>query len=259
HPKFYIPNGDVVLAAKFASETNGGPPRYQLFRVHKFLLGFRSQVFANLFTDADADASNEPSYDGLPLVELQGDNADDFALLLNYLYGPETSLPFRHHDPNTPIAVSGVVRLADKYLLEPLHKRLVAQVVEDWPTTLRGWDVQQAEIQAIKDAIFTMGDDPVDRGPPLSDVIPEPVSAIVFAQEFGCPEILPSAFYRLLQMNFNHDWSLRVPELGPHPHPSSCSPLALARWNLLDRDNLGRYIHGLQAAEEYVPDARMFL
>ena len=175
-----------------------------------------------------------------------------------------SSLAFRHHDPNTPIAVSGVVRLSDKYLLEPLCKRLVTQVVQDWPTTLREWDIHQAEIHATGEAClnFRVDDDPVADGPPLSDVIPEPVSAIVFAQEFGCPEILPAAFYRLLQIYFNDDWSLRASdshsETGVRP-AARYSSRALARWGMLDRDNLARYVHGLHAAEAYIPDARRFV
>ena len=78
-----------------------------------------------------------------------------------------------------------------------------------------------------------MGDDPIADGPPLSDVIPEPVSAIVFAQEFGCPEILPAAFYRLLQIDFNDDWSLRASdsqsEAGPQSSSACHSSRALAR------------------------------
>ncbi|KAM5546281.1 hypothetical protein V8D89_000407 [Ganoderma adspersum] len=255
YTKFYIPSDDVVLATKFAPQADeSGPPRYQVFRVHKLLLGLRSSVFSNLFADANAAASKELSYDGAPLIELHGDNAEDIALLLNYLYYPESSLAFRHHDPNTPIAVSGVVRLSDKYLLEALRKRLVSQVVRDWPTTLREWDIHQAEIKATAEAClnFRVGDDP-------------PVSSITFAQEFGCPEILPAAFYRLLQIDFNDDWSLRAPDSeseagGPTAHSAHrYGSRALARWGLLDRDNLARYVHGLHAAETYVPDTRKFV
>ena len=170
-----------------------------------------------------------------------------------------SSLNFRHHDPNTPIVVSGVVRLADKYLLDPLRRRLVAQVVQDWPTTLGEWDIQQAEIRAITDAGFAQLDNPAERGPPLCDVIPEPASAIVFAQEFGCPEILPVAFYQLLQIHIKHDWSMQPVHKSAGPGPSPWCPLALARWRLLNRDNLERYIHGMHAAEDYSPSARTFV
>ena len=90
HTKFYIPSGDVALATKFTPQADeSGPPRYQVVRVHKLLLGLRSAVFSNLFADANAAASKELSHDGMPLVELHGDNAEDVALLLNYLYYPE--------------------------------------------------------------------------------------------------------------------------------------------------------------------------
>ena len=210
-------------------------------------------------------------------MELHGDTAEDFALLLSCIYDPEMyvcshnictiahsymccrSLTFEHHDPDTPIAVSGVVRLADKYFLEPLRKRLVTQVADDWPTTLREWDIHQAEIKAITDAGFTRFDDPAERGPPLCDVIPEPASAIVFAQEFGCPEILPAAFYQLLQIHIKHDWSMQPVHKPAGPGPYPWCPLALARWGLLDKDNLARYVHGLHAAEDYVPDVLSFV
>ncbi|KAI1787045.1 hypothetical protein LXA43DRAFT_1064632 [Ganoderma leucocontextum] len=255
HPKCYIPGGDVVLAAKIAPEAEDGLPKYQLFRVHKFLLSLRSPAFANLFADADAAAPND-AYDGVPLIELHGDSPQDLALLLNYIYEPETFLAFRRFDPNAPITITGVARLSDKYLLEPLRKRLVAHVVEEWPTTLRNWDIQQAEIEAITHTIFsvtTVDGDAIDGDQLLSDRIPEPVSAIVFAQEFGCPEILPAAFYRLLQIGFKAHWSHRE----SHPNPYRYSPLA--RWRLLDKDNLVKYVLGLHEAEDYAPPIRTFV
>ncbi len=83
HSTLYFSDGDVVLAA---STSNGTTPGSQVFRVHKFLLKHHSPTFANMFLDADA-ASGE-SYDGVPMVKLQGDKAEDLALLLNYLYNP---------------------------------------------------------------------------------------------------------------------------------------------------------------------------
>ncbi len=280
--KFYLSGGDIILAAKFASQTDPPAPQiYALFRVHKFLLGLRSQVFHNLFADADAAAPND-SYDGLPLVELHGDKPEDLTLILSYIYEPETYaitnlcslralslmlrhsfLAFRRYDPNVSIAVSGAVRLSDKYLLEPLRKRLVAHVVEEWPTTLRNWDIQQAELQAIEQTIFsvtTVDGDAVGLDELLSDRLPEPVSAIAFAQEFGCPQILPAAFYRLLQISFKADWSLRA--AGPAPSDPTASPYAhspLARWHLLDKDTLTRYVRGLHEAEEYEAPTMRFV
>ena len=82
HPTLYFSDGDVVLAAS----ADGPPPGSQLFRVHKFLLKHHSPTFANMFLDADAETGE--SYDGVPMVQLQGDKAEDIALLLNYLYNP---------------------------------------------------------------------------------------------------------------------------------------------------------------------------
>lgn len=86
HPTLYFPTGDVVLSAG-ASIDSGPldvPPTTQLFRVHKFLLMHHSITFSNMF--ADANPASCESYDGVPMVALQGDKAEDLALLLNYLY-----------------------------------------------------------------------------------------------------------------------------------------------------------------------------
>ena len=99
-------------------------------------------------------------------------------------------LCFRRCDPNVSIAIIGAVRLSNKNLLELLHKQLTSYAVGEW-------DIQQAEINAIKQTILsvtTVDGEGVDRSQLLSDRIPEPVSAIAFAREFGCTKILPAAF-----------------------------------------------------------------
>ena len=51
-----------------------------------------------------------------------------------------------------------------------LRKRLVAHVVAKWPTALREWDIQQVEINAVKDTIFsvtTADGKEIDPGQPL--------------------------------------------------------------------------------------------
>ena len=89
HPDLYFPDGDVVLAVQQtpkADDPAEGPLKCTLFRVHKFLLKHHSTTFSNLF--ADADATPTEVYDGVPLAEMYGDKAEDFALLLSYLYNP---------------------------------------------------------------------------------------------------------------------------------------------------------------------------
>ncbi|KAM5546266.1 hypothetical protein V8D89_000392 [Ganoderma adspersum] len=251
HPELYFADGDIVLTVK----QTGGPPesgedptKYTLFRVHKFLLKHHSATFANVF--ADANAGPAEVYDGTPLVQMHGDNAGDFALLLSYLYNP-SSLVFKRNDPNTPLAITGAVRLADKYLIEPLHRCLVQQVCQDWPASLDEYDIKQGEFDSLQEVALGNLDfkfsTTAPHGGRISDVIPEPASAVLFAQEFGCPQILPAAFYRLSLIPVASDWNSR----------SSIDPLA--RWSILDRDNLLRCMHGSQALREYRPGPSDFL
>ena len=155
-------------------------------------------------------------------MELHRDNPDGFAVLLSYIYEPERSvivttlrpfmdlqlcssfLCFRRYDPNAPTATTGTARLPNKYLLELLRKQLISYAVGEW-------DIQQAEINVIKQTILsvtTVDGEGVHRGQLLSTRIAEPVSVIIFARELGRTKILPAAFYRLLQISFKADWSL---------------------------------------------------
>lgn len=86
HADLYFPDGDVVLVVQQTPRSEEEPPKHTLFRVHRFLLKHHSATFANLF--ADANAAPMDVYDGVPLVEMHGDKAEDFALLLSYLYNP---------------------------------------------------------------------------------------------------------------------------------------------------------------------------
>ena len=116
--------------------------------------------------------------------------------------------------------VSGAVRLADKYLLEEFRKFLIQQVTSDWPKNLSEWDKFRTEIDMLS-AERTELD-------PLRDHIPEPVSAINFAREFGCAEILPAAFYLLSTISPCHnDWS-REPVQPRRP---------LAKWSMLQKND----------------------
>jgi hypothetical protein len=39
--------------------------------------------------------------------------------------------------------VSGVLRLANKYLIDPLREKALAHLSVAWPTTLKGWDARE--------------------------------------------------------------------------------------------------------------------
>lgn len=88
HPNLYFPDGDVILAVKQTPKLGEREkrPKCCLLRVHKFLLERNSPSFANFFVDAEATPTE--AYDGVPLAEMHGDRAEDFALLLSHLYNP---------------------------------------------------------------------------------------------------------------------------------------------------------------------------
>ncbi|KAM5546236.1 hypothetical protein V8D89_000362 [Ganoderma adspersum] len=238
HPTLYFPNGDVVLSASIDS---AGPPRTQLFGVHKFLLIHHSTTFANMFTDAAAGPGE--TYDGVPIIQMEGDDADDLATLLNYLYNP-TEMTFERFDPDTPLVVSGVIRLADKYCIEKLREHLIKVVVSDWPTTLQEWDVFQVEVEAAKQRVGILNSGKfVSDWDHVCNHVPEPASAIAFAQEFGCREILSAAFYQLMLTSPSCRWEDHYwRRIG-----------LVARWSLLDKDALRRYMIGVDAFLRYRP------
>nr|VWO97847.1 Phosphotransferase (EC [Ganoderma boninense] len=257
HPDLYFSDGDVVLAVKQTpkseDEDEERQPKYQLFRVHKFMLKLHSPAFSNFF--ADADATPAEVYDGVSLAEMHGDKAEDFALLLSYLYKP-SSFVFKRQSPHTPGIVSGVIRLADKYLMESLHRRLVQQVCDDWPTTLDDYDIDRAAIdvlealprRSVQDRIYPCGS---ARYP--GEFVPEPISAIHFAREFGCPQILPAAFYRLsLTPAADYYEAFGFPQ-------SHWPPTELARLATLDKETLLGYIHGCQMLAGYRPPVTRFM
>ncbi|KAH9846900.1 hypothetical protein C2E23DRAFT_890465 [Lenzites betulinus] len=241
HPKLYFPTGDIILRApiKLLSDTESDKTKYRLFRVHKTILGFHSVAFFNLF--ADATGGTGPTYDELPMVELP-DKARDLAALLDCIYKPSYSLPV---GPNLKYVVAhnlaAVTRLADKYMLESLRDGLIQRVVADWPTSLFEWDIREAETEAFmnvaRDSIVLPDMESMEDAD-YSGRLPEPASAIMFAQEYGCPEILPAAFYTLYRIPVDadrDDESGYIYELG-----------ASAKWKCLDAPTLLQYMRGCE-------------
>ncbi len=92
-----------------------------------------------------------------------------------------------------------------------------------------------------------------DGGRSVADSIPEPVSDILFAQGFPCPQIFPAAFHSLSLMPVTDDWGDNSDWL----HRARNKPLA--RWSLLDRENLLRYTRGCQMLNAYRPEVSAFM
>lgn len=154
-----------------------------------------------------------------------------------------SSNPLRKQNPRKAVELSGVVRLADKYVGDELRAQLIQHVTEGWPTTLHEWDVREGEASAITTSLARTNRLSRRRsiGPYLADVVPEPASAIMFAQEFGCHEILPAAYYQLARISVKADLDNR----------NANHSQRLARWSALDNSSLLRHLHGREALEEY--------
>lgn len=88
HPELYFADGDIVLATRLFADNiasdGTASTKYQLYRVHRPILRHHSQVFANMFVDGTPGQM----YDGVPFVEMVGDDAEGFAALLTCIYNP---------------------------------------------------------------------------------------------------------------------------------------------------------------------------
>ncbi|EIW56220.1 uncharacterized protein TRAVEDRAFT_60167 [Trametes versicolor FP-101664 SS1] len=229
HPELYYPTGDVILSAPLPPSAESSERRLQVYRVHKAYLGVQSIFFCNLF--ADASAGGGPTYDDLPMLEMP-DKADDLSGLLDCIYNPHHYLS-RRSRYKTAFDLVGIARLADKYLLDGLRAGLVQRVAEEWPKSLTEWNVRDGELEILDTAIMTACGTP-EESESLMDRIPDPASAIMFAEEFGCREILPAAFCSLARVDTDNGWEQRCTD------GTSC--MRYARWSCLDNKNLRRYI-----------------
>lgn len=151
----------------------------------------------------------------------------------------------RSSHPDTPIELRGAVRLARKYLLDDVRSDMIRRVTMDWPVTLDDWDIREGEREGLvrvwRDQYRNASSHLVTQRV-IAERTPEPISAIVFAQEHGCTEILPAAFYRLASIDISAEWGL-----GSY----RTAVVSSARWSLCDKENLVRYIKGRQALEGY--------
>lgn len=179
----------------------------------------------------------------------------------------------------------GILRLATKYAMDPLRKIILHCIQSDWPRTLQEWDHLQAMMAHARDlnspsplVHMSDGDDndsshtrqssssssssgtiittsTSSRGPYIDDCFPEPASAILLATEFACPSILPAAFYQLAITDPAADWDeFRGSDDDWEYRCVLAKGGRTARWELLDRANLMRFLRGRTKLDEWLPD-----
>ncbi|TBU61486.1 hypothetical protein BD310DRAFT_873504 [Dichomitus squalens] len=147
------------------------------FKVHQGQLVRHSDVFRDMFSLPQPVSE---TIDGIPWVHLH-DDPSDVLHLLRALYD---GLYFKKPTAGDFCAISAVLRMSSKYLIDHLRERCLARLEADWPTTLLGWD--KREQQATVDTRYNP-----------REHFPHPVLVIQLAQELGLDEILASAFYDL--------------------------------------------------------------
>lgn len=144
--------------------------------------------------------------------------------------------------PDTPIRLRGAMKLATKYEVESVRKRIIEIMEDSWPTTLEAWELFVGEMASIvRTALRTEM-----QGNLWHSRIPEPVAAIRFAQEFDIPSILPFAFYTLSTIPVANDYDAMCVDGVDRPG----APCA-ARWALMDRANLMTLLQGRETLSEH--------
>jgi len=178
HPDLWFSDGSVILQAQ----------RTQ-FRVHMSLLSRRSLFFHDMFSlpqplnTRTNSATATTSAEGCPLVILH-DSPEDLSNLLIALYDGPT---FGNNDRDDFRVISGILRLANKYMIDSLRAEAIAHLSIAWPLSLKGWDVRE-EIASFYEA---------DTGMQHAYRYPSPIDIINIAREVNAPSLLPSAFYDL--------------------------------------------------------------
>lgn len=156
---------------------------------------------------------------------------------------PHSNVVFDEHSSNTPLLMEPVLKLASKYQMEELRKRIVFRVEADWPQSISEWhrfDTTPMP-KAPSDATYTC--------PRSKTLILEPVSAIRLARTYNIPAILPAAFYHLSRLSIERSWNACC---GSHAKLEAISDIRYkigARWELATGDDFRCLLHGRRALE----------
>ncbi|KAG2125023.1 hypothetical protein DEU56DRAFT_873160 [Suillus clintonianus] len=197
HTDLWFSDGSIVLRAENT-----------LFRVHKSQLARHSAFFRDLFSLPQPSAGSATSSsstvvgnrkpalqidttnetEGCPVLRLY-DTAEDVENLITALYdGPS----FGKNDPADFRMVSGILRLATKYLVDSLRTKALAHLSRAWPNSLKGWDAREDLARA----------DEMQSGPGMSNIYPSPADVVILAREVNATSLLPSAFYDLSRYHY---------------------------------------------------------
>ena len=147
-------------------------------------------------------------------------------------------VPGRYQDPDAPLRLMPVMKLASKYEIDAMRKRIVALVEDTWPRSLEQWLLFHAQANVIQDT-YDVADGQFICGKDFARRVPEPAVAVCIVRDFDIPSVLPCAYYTLACISFDHDW-------GTNEKPSLPLALgyALARWHMLDIVDMETVLRG---------------
>ncbi|KAG9104535.1 hypothetical protein FRC06_001621 [Ceratobasidium sp. 370] len=189
HPRFWLDDGNVVLVASQPSQTQ--------FRVHQSVLARQSRIFKEMLS-YPSRARFERIH-GYPVVPLT-DTEEDIAALLSALYD---GLTLQRDTPFDVETTSGQLRLATKYEITNIRRKIIAHLRDEYPLALADIDRKEG-----------VTSEPASRNS-KSDQLYDPIAVIQLADQ-GCdiPEVLPYAWYRLARHSFSDDGDMRCGRLS---------------------------------------------
>ncbi|KAF8516077.1 hypothetical protein JB92DRAFT_2810425 [Gautieria morchelliformis] len=169
HPELYMPDGTMLFLADNT-----------LFRVYPGLLSKHSEVFSGMASLSQCQPPNSETYDGCPVVRLT-DDAEDLAFFFSATMGLQS---FHHHQPTSFQFAAAILRLATKYMVEPLRRQAIEHFSRIIPTKFD-------EIGNKECYKKVFGDDP-----------PHPFALVSLFRECQIPYFLPWAFYLACNQGF---------------------------------------------------------
>ncbi|KAF8584601.1 hypothetical protein K439DRAFT_1345714 [Ramaria rubella] len=189
HPDIYFGDGSVVLLA----ETT-------LFRVYWGWLGKRSDVFSQLASFDNVQPPDSETYDGCPLIRVS-DTAEDLEYFLNAMDG--CGQYFSPGKPTPFPVVSGVLRLASKYMVKPLQDKAIAHLCQLYPTK---FEDMRADHKLIRTEIFGIADNTPEH----------PIIVVDLLRSCQVTKLLPWAYYATIRWSFRDMILGHAPVGGPH-------------------------------------------
>ncbi|THH31943.1 hypothetical protein EUX98_g2220 [Antrodiella citrinella] len=249
HPKLYFEDGDIVLSSDSADQVT------TFYRVDKIYLSRQSIVFQEML-GVPMSVSPGEMYDGVAWVRMP-DPTDELEKLLLALYNV-ASLDLKRRHPNTPIELSGVMKLAKKYEVMPIRTLIRQHLEGDWPQNVEEWDDFQGDMHKAIDQHIKSAPKYQYGGRYIDERFPEAGSTIRFALDHNCPTLLRAASLVLLSASPKAEWdTVRRTGYDMQYEPLSSQRtihFPAVRWHLLGDNGQAALKRGKEAFDKVLKE-----